>query len=75
MCIVHSRVEEGECLLFENNTITVKIWISVIKGAGRIGSRRGRRSNAVYLGLTVMYLLTEREGRTEKYLVRGIRAV
>ena len=26
-------------------------------------------------GLTVMYLLTEREGRTEKYLVRGIRAV
>ena len=26
-------------------------------------------------GLTVMYLLTEWEGRTEKYLVRGIRAV
>ena len=51
MCIVHSRVEEGECLLFENNTITVKIWISVIKGAGRIGSRTGRRSNAAYLGL------------------------
>ena len=57
MCIVHSRVEEGECLLFENNTITVKIWISVIKGAGRIGSRRGRRSNAAYFGLDCYVLI------------------
>ena len=57
MCIVRSRVKEGECLLFENNTIPVKIWISVIKGAGRIGSRRGRRSNAAYLGLDCYVLI------------------
>ena len=57
MCIVHSRVEEGECLLFENNPIPVKIWISVIKGAGKIGCRRGRRSNAAYLGLDCYVLI------------------
>ena len=57
MCIVRSRVKEGECLLFENNTIPVKIWISVIKGVGRIGSRRGRRSNAAYLGLDCYVLI------------------